>query len=165
MRGLCRASRVAPLKVRWPSDRVSYTSGSRFTWRSDSCGRCVRTQRAPVACVYARSAQRPSGKLRAGFTRRAEARRAACPMFMTVCGRRAAVRTRRARRLGRRANIRRLVSFTRELGGGVTLMTPSGGVSCAQTRDQCGWCKAAFHYFFGGATALSREIYRRASSR
>jgi len=37
-------------------------------------------------------------------------------MFMRACGRRAAVRTRYARRLGRRATIRRLGSLTRELG-------------------------------------------------
>ena len=62
------------------------------------------------------SAQRPLTELQAGFARRAAERHAACPILSTARRRRAAVRTRCASRLGRRATIRRLVSSCEELG-------------------------------------------------
>ena len=64
--------------------------------------------------------ERSLPELRAGFTQRTAERRAACPKALTACERRAAVRNRSARRLGRRATIRRLDSLSEELASRVT---------------------------------------------
>src|SRR4051812_5309265 len=89
--------------------------------------------------IVSESVQRLFTELRAGFTRRTAERRAACPILSTARKRRAAVRNRCSRRLGRRATIHRLVSSCEELAG------PLG------TRATCGPLTSVKHARAGDA--------------